>query len=113
MKKTLLTPEETVDRFRDELEGMFGAAEGHPEDAAYWWTRMTGGKANANDDGIVSIEVTPDQVERLLREHFDETVDESDLNQLASYLGMLCPSSFEVVRNDEGKDVVVEENYDE
>ena len=67
MKKNFVIAEKAIVLFRDELEGMFAAAEGCPEDSAYWWTRITEGKAEATPDGKVLIEVAPEQVERLLR----------------------------------------------
>ena len=102
MKKNFVIAEKAIELFRDELEGMFAAAEGCPEDSAYWWTRITEGKAEATPDGKVLIEVAPEQVERLLRERFEQSFDESNLQQVCDYLGLLCPPNFEVGIDEDG-----------
>ena len=103
MRKRNLTIEESNDLFDRELEGMLAAAEGCSATAAYWWSRLTGNRAEAKDGKVVA-EITPEHVELLLRDIFenDNDFDTDDLDQVAGCLRLLCPSQVEILCDDEG-----------
>lgn len=101
MNERVFTIEESQELFERELEGMLAAAEGDPRDSAYWWSRITGNMAKAKDDVVVA-EITPEQVELLLRDFFENDFDTDDLDQVAKCLRLLCPSQVEVLCGDDG-----------
>ena len=112
MKKRFVTAAKAIEWFRSELERMYQAAECNAEQAAYWWNRITDAKAEATPDGKVLIEVDPYQVERLLREYFEESFNEHNLQRVCFYLGLLCPPDFVVATGVRfGVFVTDEENY--
>ena len=102
MRKRILTIEESKELYERELEGMLAAAEGSTEIAAYWWTRITRLKAEAKGNVVVA-EITPEQVEQLLRNYFEQDFDEDDIDVIAAYLGLMCPSKVEVLFDDDGE----------
>ena len=96
MKKTL-SAEEAIDRLKEEIEVVSDAAGDHVEDAAYWWSRVLGSKAEVIGEKI-RVDVAPDIVGMVISQLLEERLDEcfGDLVQLAELWTDICPHEAQV-----------------
>lgn len=96
MKKTL-SVDEAIDRLKEEIEVVSDAAGDHVEDAAYWWSRVLGSKAEVIGEKI-RVDVAPDIVGMVISQLLEERLDECfyDLVQLAELWTDICPHEAQV-----------------
>lgn len=95
--KQQLSTEEAFDRLAEEIEAIADSAEGHAEDAAYWWKRVIGSKAEAVGDTL-SVVIGPFEtrtlIDALLRDRLEEC--QGDPDRLAALWTQICPHAAQV-----------------
>lgn len=96
MKKTL-SAEEAYDLLKEEIEVVSDAAGDHIEDAAYWWSKVLGTKAEVVGETL-RVDVAPHVVGPLISTLLEERLDEcfGDLEQLAELWADIFPNAAQV-----------------
>lgn len=96
MKKTL-SAEEAYDRLKEEIEVVSDAAGDHVEDAAYWWSRVLGSKAEVVGETL-RVDVAPHVVGQVISTLLEERLDEcfGDPVQLAELWTDILPNAAQV-----------------
>ena len=96
MKRELST-EEAFERLEEEIETIADSAEGHVEDAAYWWKRVIGSKAEAVGDTLQAV-VGPCEVYTLMKSLLRDRLEQSqgDPDRLAELWTQICPHAAQV-----------------
>jgi hypothetical protein len=98
--KKQLSAEEAYDRLKEEIEVVSECAEGHVEDAAYWWSRVVGSKAEVVGETL-RVDITPFVVQQVISTLLEERLDEcfGDPIQLAELWTDICPHEAQVNRD--------------
>jgi hypothetical protein len=73
--KKQLSAEEAYDRLKEEIEVVSECAEGHVEDAAYWWSRVVGSKAEVVGETL-RVNITPFLVQQVISTLLEERLDD-------------------------------------
>ena len=96
MKKTL-SAEEAYDRLKEEIEVVSDAARDHVEDAAYWWSKVLGTKAEVVGEKI-RVDVARDIVGMVISQLLEERLDDcfGGLEQLAELWTDIFPNAAQV-----------------
>jgi hypothetical protein len=99
MKKHLST-DEVVDRLQAEIDDISVYAEIDIEDAAHWWTRVTGLKAEVNNQ-TPSVEIGHYEIQRLITSLLQEGLEKTKLDheQLAELWKQICPYEVHVCKD--------------
>lgn len=95
--KTKLNAEEAYDRLKEEIEVVSDAAGDHVEDAAYWWSKVLGTKAEVVGETL-RVDVAPDIVGMVISQLLEERLDECffDPEQLAELWTDIFPNAAQV-----------------
>ena len=96
MKKKL-SAEEAYDRLKEQIEVVSDAAGDHVGDAAYWWSRVLGSKAEVVVETL-RVDVAPHVVGQVISTLLEERLDEcfGDLEQLAELWTDIFPNAAQV-----------------
>lgn len=96
MKKQL-SVDEAYDRLVEEIEVVSDCVEGHVEDAAYWWSKLTGSKAEISGDTL-RVVIPPYVVRQVIASMLEERLDDANDNpkQLAALWNLVSPQVAEV-----------------
>lgn len=99
--KQQLSTDEVRDRLKNEIEVVCDCAEGHVEDAAYWWSRIIGLKAEVGGETL-KVEIGPFEIRHLMSSLLEERLAlgcEGNQQQLADLWTQICPHKAQVWGN--------------
>ena len=99
MKRELST-EEAFERLEEEIEAIADCAEGHAEDAAYWWKRVIGTKTEVIGSTLQAV-IGPFEIRTLMYALLRDRLEQSqgDPGSLAALWTQICPHEAQVHRD--------------
>lgn len=106
MKRELST-EEAFDCLAEEIEAIADCAEGHVEDATYWWNRVIGTKTEMVGSTL-QVVIGPFEVYTLIKTLLRDRLEQcqSDPDGLAALWTQICPHAAQVY----GEGLLVEDD---